>query len=50
MRDEEDAIEYYNQFLDLAEPLLNSQWLDNKESDMLFWYGFHPADRIMLLH
>jgi hypothetical protein len=47
--DEDEAINYYNRFLDLAEPLLDSRLLDSEECDALFWCGFHPDDRVMLL-
>ena len=47
---EDDVIKHYDRFLDLAEPLLDSQQLDDKECDILFWYGFHPEDRAMLLY
>jgi hypothetical protein len=42
-------LEFYNKFLDLAEPLLDSRLMDDDESDELFWYGFHSDDRTMLL-
>ena len=41
--DEDEAINFYNQFLDLAEPLLDSQLLDSDECNALFWCGFHPG-------
>ena len=50
MSSEDDLIKHYNRFLDLADPLLDSRKLDDEECDVLFWYGFHPEDRAMLLH
>src|SRR5579863_9481598 len=49
MCDEDEVITYYERFLDLTETLLDSRWLDDEECNMLFWYGFHPEDRAMLL-
>jgi len=50
MNKEDQVIKYYNQFLDLAKPLLDAHWLDNNDTDKLFWYGFHPKDHAMLLY
>jgi len=50
MNKEDQVIKYYNRFLDLAEPLLDARWLDDNDTDKLFWYGFHPEDRAMLLY
>jgi hypothetical protein len=49
MSKENNIIKYYNRFLDLTEPLFDSHWLDDKEHNKLFWYGFHPEDCTMLL-
>jgi hypothetical protein len=49
MNDESKVIKYYNQFLDLTKPLLDSYGLDDEDCNKLFWYGFHPEDRVMLL-
>ena len=49
MCDEDDVNKYYNRFLDLANPLLNSYHLKDKECNILFWYGFHPEDCMMIL-
>jgi hypothetical protein len=49
MHDEDNVSMYYNRFLDLVEPLLNSHLLDNEECNMLFWYGFHPEDHAMII-
>jgi hypothetical protein len=49
MNDEDEVHTYYKRFRGLAEPLLDSRWLDAEECDELFWYGFHPDDQTMLL-
>jgi len=49
MHDEDNVNKYYNRFLDLAKPLLNSHWLDNEECNTLFWYGFHLENHTMIL-
>jgi hypothetical protein len=49
MSKEDDAIKYYRQFLDLTKPLLDTCGLDDEDCNKLFWYGFHPEDRAMLL-
>jgi len=49
MNNEEDILNYYNHFLDLCKPLLNMHLLDEKEQNMLFWYGFSPINHTMLL-
>ena len=49
MGDSEDVADYHHKFLELVEPLLNKHLLDQVECDILFWYGFHPEDRAMLL-
>jgi hypothetical protein len=50
MNEETDPTKYYNGFQDLAKPSLNLHWLDKKERDMLFQYGFYPDDCAMLLY
>jgi len=48
MEDEDDLASYYKCFLDLTEPLLFFRYLSKRESNELFWQGFHPNDRAML--
>jgi hypothetical protein len=50
MSEESKVTEYYNRFMDLAEPLLDSRLLEDEECDALFWCGFHPDDRALLLY
>jgi hypothetical protein len=45
MRDEDNVLEYYQQFNFLAKPLLDTSHLITDEQDMAFWYGFHLEDR-----
>ncbi|KAH9159204.1 hypothetical protein EDB89DRAFT_2237255 [Lactarius sanguifluus] len=45
MRDEEDVIHYYRQFLVFCQPLIEDHRITTDESDYAFWYGFHPEDR-----
>jgi hypothetical protein len=49
MNKEDEVIGYDQRFLDLAEPLFDSHWLDGEECDALFWYEFHPEDCAMIL-
>ena len=49
MGDSADVVDYLDKFLELVEPLLDKHRLDRVERDILFWYGFHPKDRTMLL-
>jgi hypothetical protein len=49
MSKESEVTRYYNQFLDFAEPLLDTCILENKECEELFWYGFHPDNHCLLL-
>jgi len=49
MNEEDKVVRYHKQFLDLAQPLLDSHWLNNEECDALFWYGFHSQDCMMIL-
>ena len=46
---EDDVLEYYDQFRELAKPLFKKHWLNKDEGDVLFWYGFHPKDCTMIL-
>ena len=48
MEDEDDLASYYRLFLDLIEPLLFFLYVSKRESNELFWQGFHPDDRAML--
>jgi hypothetical protein len=50
MSKESEVTKYYNQFLDLAKPLLDSDVLEDKECNALFWCGFHLDDCVMLLY
>jgi hypothetical protein len=50
MSKESEVTKYHNQFLDLAELLLNACILEDKDFNALFWYGFHPDDHAMLLY
>src|SRR6266702_4109757 len=45
MRDEEDVIQYYRQFLVFCQPLVDTCKITDDERDSAFWYGFHPDDR-----
>ncbi|KAH8977017.1 hypothetical protein EDB92DRAFT_1822827 [Lactarius akahatsu] len=45
MRDEEDIIHYYRQFLVFCQPLIEDHRITTDERDYAFWYGFHPEDR-----
>ena len=49
MNDKDEVGKYYNQFLDLTKPLLDSCLLDDEECNKLFFYGFHLIDRALLL-
>jgi hypothetical protein len=49
MSEESEVTRYYNQFLDFAKPLLDVCILEDEECEELFWYGFHPDDRCLLL-
>ncbi len=44
MRDEEDIMRYYHQFLVFCQPLIESHRITTDEHDGTFWYGFHPDD------
>ena len=48
MSEESEVTQYYNRFMGLAEPLLDSCSLEDKECDALFWCGFHPDNRALL--
>jgi hypothetical protein len=45
MKDEEDVVHYYRQFIALSKPLLDSQRLTAGARDKIFWRGFHKKDR-----
>ncbi|KAI9429881.1 hypothetical protein H4582DRAFT_2088124 [Lactarius indigo] len=45
MRDEEDVMGYYRQFLVFCEPLIEANRITTDERDYAFWYGFHPDDQ-----
>jgi hypothetical protein len=49
MSEEMEVTEYYKMFRDLAEPLLNTCILEDKEYKELFWYGFHLDNHSLLL-
>jgi len=49
MNEEDKVVRYHERFLDLAQPLLDSHWLNDKECNTLFWYGFHLQDHTMIL-
>ncbi len=42
--DKKDVLHYYQQFLVLSKPLLDSHQLTNGEWNKLFWCGFHSRD------
>lgn len=44
MNDKEDVLQYYQHFLVLSKPLLDSQQLTIREHDKAFWCGFHSRD------
>ena len=50
MNSEDDVLEYYDQFQELAKPLFKNYWLNKDKGDVLFWYGFHPKDCAMILY
>ncbi len=45
MRDEEDVIQYYRQFLVFCQPLIETRRITDDERNSAFWYGFHPDDQ-----
>ena len=48
-KDEEDVGKYYQHFLILSKPLLQSQCLTEDEQDRAFWSDFHLEDQKLLL-
>jgi hypothetical protein len=48
MRDEDDIILYYRQFIVLSQPLLDTQRLTAGARDKIFWHGFHKKDHLEL--
>ncbi|KAH9080608.1 hypothetical protein EDB83DRAFT_998541 [Lactarius deliciosus] len=45
MRDEDDVMDYYRDFLALSNPLYNNQRISDEERSFEFFQGFHPDDR-----
>jgi len=45
MCDEEDVIQYYQQFLVFCQPLIETRQITDDERNSMFWYGFHPDDQ-----
>ena len=45
MNDEADVLQYYQDFLALSKPLLDSQRLSIYKRDKAFWLEFHPHNR-----
>ena len=48
MRDEDNVILYYRQFIVLSQPLLDTQRLMAGARDKIFWCGFHKKNRLEL--
>ncbi|KAH9048591.1 hypothetical protein EDB84DRAFT_1573933 [Lactarius hengduanensis] len=48
MRDEDDVMSYYRDFLALSKPLSNKQRISDEERSFEFFQGFHPDDRRLL--
>ena len=48
MRNEEDVMDYYQEFLELANPLQVAQQLSDKDRNAKFFKGFHRDDREIL--
>jgi hypothetical protein len=48
IRDEEDVVSYYREFLERSMPLYNSRQLSDEERNDEFCQGFHPEDREIL--
>jgi hypothetical protein len=44
MRDEEDVLQYYRQFLEHSNPLHVAQTLSEEDHNAKFFKGFHPED------
>jgi hypothetical protein len=50
MSEESKVTQYYNRFINLAEPLLDLHLLEDEECDALFWCGFHLDNHALLLY
>ena|SRR6266404_6575610 len=48
MVDKDDMQQYYQRFLVLSKPLVQSRHLTDEEHDMAFWCGFHPDDQALM--
>src|SRR5712691_1978465 len=49
IEDEDDVSRYFERFQTLSDPLTYFGFISKSECNQLFWQGFHPNDRAMLL-
>jgi len=48
MKDEDNMVDYFDDFRTLADPLVSSCYMSRRESNKLFQQGFHADNRTML--